>query len=232
MKKPVIGVLPLYDQDKASYWMLPGYFLGLQAAGALPLMLPLEGLEDVDQLTTLCDGFLFTGGQDLDPTCYREPISSQCGELCPRRDRLELELLQAVLAVRKPLLGICRGLQLMNVGLGGSLYQDLPTQHPGPIRHRMEAPYDREAHSVKLSGPLAALYGTEQLGVNSCHHQGVKDLAPDLCPMARAEDGLVEAFYLPDRLFAWAVQWHPEFYDPAQGPGAPIFRAFVQAAAK
>ena len=232
MKKPVIGVLPLYDQDKASYWMLPGYFLGLQAAGALPLMLPLEGLEDIDQLTTLCDGFLFTGGQDLDPTCYREPISSQCGELCPRRDRLELELLQAVLAVRKPLLGICRGLQLMNVGLGGSLYQDLPTQHPGPIRHRMEAPYDREAHSVKLSGPLAALYGTEQLGVNSCHHQGVKDLAPGLCPMARAEDGLVEAFYLPDRLFAWAVQWHPEFYEPAQGPGAPIFRAFVQAAAK
>ena len=232
MNKPVIGVLPLYDKDKASYWMLPGYFLGLQAAGALPLMLPLEGLEDLDQLTKLCDGFLFTGGQDVDPACYQEALSPQCGELCPRRDRLELALLRRALEAGKPILGICRGLQLMNVGLGGSLYQDLPSQRPGPIRHRMEAPYDREAHSVKLPGPLATLLGTEQLGVNSCHHQGVKDLAPGLLPMAWAQDGLVEAFYHPDQPFVWAVQWHPEFYDPNQGPGAPIFRAFVQAAAK
>lgn len=232
MKKPVIGVLPLYDRDKDSYWMLPAYFQGLAQAGALPIMLPLEGAADCHQLASLCDGLLFTGGQDVDPALYGEAAADCCGELCPARDRLEQAMLRCAMERKLPILGICRGLQLINAALGGSLWQDLPSQRPGSRNHRMERPYDRAEHSVTLSGPLAELYGAEALGVNSCHHQGVKSLAPGLRAMARAEDGLIEAVYHPEQPFLWAVQWHPEFFDPQSGPGVPIFWAFAKAAAK
>ena len=230
MKKPVIGVLPLFDREKDSYWMLPAYFHGIEHAGGLPVMLPLNGAGDCERLAELCDGLLFTGGQDVDPALYGEPVLDCCGELCPARDQLEAALLRAAIKQNKPILGICRGLQLINAALGGILWQDLPAQRPESRNHRMERPYDRVEHSVTLSGPLAAAYGADSLGVNSCHHQGIKDLAPSLRPMAVAEDGLVEAVYHPDRPFLWAVQWHPEFFDPAKGPGTVIFRAFVEAA--
>ena len=232
MRKPVIGVIPLFDKDRDSYWMLPAYFKGLKTAGALPVMLPLENLEDCEQMAELCDGLLFTGGQDVDPALYGEEKLAVCGEPCPARDRLDAALLRTALEKDLPVLGICRGLQLINACLGGTLWQDLPSQRPAGRNHRMARPYDRAEHPVALTGPLAALYGAEELGVNSCHHQGVKTLAPCLRPMAVAEDGLVEAFFHPNRRFLWAVQWHPEFFDPVEGPGVPIFRAFAEAAAK
>lgn len=232
MKKPIIGVLPLFDKEKDSYWMLPAYFKGVEQAGGLPVMLPLDGTEDCERLLELCDGLLFTGGQDVDPALYGEPVEEFCKELCPARDRLEAAMLRAAMERRLPILGICRGLQLINAALGGSLWQDLPTQRPEGRNHRMERPYDRAEHSVSLSGPLEALYGAKTLGVNSCHHQGVKTLAPGLEPMAQADDGLIEAFFHPEQPFLWAVQWHPEFFDVQTGPGVPIFRAFVKAAEK
>lgn len=232
MRKPVIGVIPLYDKDRDSYWMLPAYFKGLKTAGALPVMLPLENLEDCEQMTELCDGLLFTGGQDVDPALYGEEKIEACGEPCPARDHLDAALLRTALEKDLPVLGICRGLQLINACLGGTLWQDLPSQRPAGRNHRMERPYDRAEHPVALTGPLAELYGAEELGVNSCHHQGIKTLAPCLQPMAVAEDGLVEAFFHPAQRFLWAVQWHPEFFDPVTGPGVPIFRAFAEAAAK
>ncbi|MBO4418602.1 MAG: gamma-glutamyl-gamma-aminobutyrate hydrolase family protein [Oscillospiraceae bacterium] len=232
MKKPIIGVLPLYDREKDSYWMLPAYFHGLEYAGALPVMLPLNGAEDCERLLEICDGLLFTGGQDVDPALYGEQILDCCGELCSARDQLEAALLQFAIKANKPILGICRGLQLINAALGGTLWQDLPSQRPDGLNHRMERPYDRTEHTVTLSGPLAAAYGAESLGVNSCHHQGIKTLAPTLHAMAVAEDGLIEAVYNPEKPFFWAVQWHPEFFEPENGPGTAIFRAFVNASAE
>lgn len=232
MKKPVIGVVPLYDIERESYWMLPAYFEGLEAAGGLPIMLPLNGSEDAKQLLALCDGLLITGGHDVDPARYGQEKLEQCGPICPPLDELGICLLKEALRLDMPVLGICRGLQLMNACLGGSLWQDLPSQRPQGVNHRMERPYDRAEHSVTLSGPLKALYGANSLGVNSCHHQGIRDLAPELQPMAVAEDGLVEAVCFPAQRFVWAVQWHPEFFDPKTGPGARIFSAFVEAALK
>ena len=235
MKKPIIGVTPLWDKEKNSYWMLPGYLEGLEEAGAIPVILPLaaDGA-DIAQFADLCDGFLFTGGQDVAPQLYREALKPTCGELCPARDTLERELLRQALERDKPLLGICRGLQFLNVALGGTLYQDLPTEHPSEIGHSMKPPYDQAAHMVCIlpDTPLAALLQKTELGVNSCHHQAIKDLAPSLVEMARSKDDLIEAVYLPGRTFVWGVQWHPEMSFRTDEASRKIFEAFVGAAGR
>ena len=233
MKKPIIGVTPLWDKEKNSYWMLPGYLEGLEEAGAIPVILPLaaDGA-DIAQFADLCDGFLFTGGQDVAPQLYREALKPTCGELCPARDTLERELLNRALEQDKPILGICRGLQFLNVALGGTLYQDLPTEHPSGIEHSMKPPYDQAAHMVRIlpDTPLAALLQKTDLDVNSCHHQGVKTLSPRLRAAAAAEDGLVEAAWMPDKHFVLAVQWHPEFSYQKDPASLHLFEAFVKAA--
>lgn len=138
MKKPIIGVTPLFDRERDSYWMLPGYLEGLEQAGAIPIVLPLpEDLDDLPQLVSLCDGLLFTGGQDVSPALYGETPKPTCGEICPARDRMEQALLHLALERDLPVLGICRGIQFLNAVLGGTLYQDLPTEHPSQTQHHM-----------------------------------------------------------------------------------------------
>lgn len=233
MNKPLIGMLPLWDEARHSCWMLPGYQEGLEAAGALPITLPLtaDGAE-LSQLAALCDGFLFTGGQDVEPRLYGEEPIPACGVRCPVRDDMELELLRLAIEKDKPVLGICRGLQLLNVFLGGTLYQDLPTQHPSPICHSMTPPYDRAVHTVTVlpDTPIASLFRQTRIGVNSYHHQAVHVLAPALTEMARSEDGIVEAAYLREKTFVWAVQWHPEMAFREDENSRKLFSAFVSAA--
>lgn len=232
MKKPLVGVVPLVDEGRESYWMLPGYFEGLRNAGALPVMLPLTAeKEELEQLVETMDGFLLTGGHDVDPALYGEKPLPQCGQPCTQRDEMESQLVKMALAKDKPMLGICRGIQFLNAVLGGTLYQDLPTQRPSELRHQQTPPYDQPIHSVDLvpGQPLAELLGTSELAVNSYHHQGVKDLAPGLEIMARAKDGLVEGIRVPDKKFVWAVQWHPEFSWKTQEASRKIFSAFVKA---
>lgn len=233
MKKTIIGIVPLVDAGRDSLWMLPGYMDGVRQAGGLPIMLPLISAgKDLDALLELCDGLIFTGGQDVSPELYGEDPLPACGELCPERDRMERQLLAKAVALDKAVLGICRGLQLMNAALGGTLYQDLPLQHPSSCEHHMEAPYNRVAHPAALPAgtPLAALLHTNEIGVNSCHHQAIRDLAPGLSVMASAPDGVIEAVYMPERRFVWAVQWHPEFSWLVDETSRRIFAAFVEAA--
>lgn len=229
MNKPVIGIVPLVDKERESLWMLPGYMLGVQEAGGLPVMLPLaEKAADVRALVGMCGGLLFTGGHDVSPAVYGEKTLPLCGELCPERDRMEGPLLKEALAQGKAVLGICRGLQFINAALGGTLYQDLPVQRPSDVPHHMDPPYDRAAHLVSLpeGSPLARVLDAREIGVNSCHHQGVRDLSPRLRTMAEAPDGLVEAVWMPGARFVWAVQWHPEF-SRFDGASRKIFEAFV-----
>ncbi len=229
MGKPIIGVIPLWDDEKRSLWMLPEYFEGICAAGGLPVMLPLNAGEgDLDSLYGLCDGLLFTGGHDVNPELYGQRPLAQCGTLCPARDRLEEHLFHRAFTDNKPVFGICRGIQLINVLLGGTLYQDLPAEHPSPIDHHMTPPYDRVCHTVRLDGPLSQLLGKHELGVNSYHHQAVRDVAPHLTPIAWSPDGLVEAAYCSKKKFLWAVQWHPEFSYRIDPSGLSLFHAFVR----
>lgn len=231
MKKPLIGLVPLVDEGRESYWMLPGYMTGVEQAGGVPVMLPLTSDEEaLRRLAGTLDGFLFTGGHDVSPAVYGAPVSPLCGACCPGRDAMEGPLLRLALEKDKPVLGICRGIQFLNAALGGTLYQDLPAERPSAVVHHQEPPYDRPSHPVALlpGAPLEKLMETDTLPVNSCHHQGLKELAPGLAPMAAAEDGLVEAVWMPDARFVWAVQWHPEFAFRT-GASRRIFGAFVAA---
>lgn len=230
--KPIIGVVPLWDEGKQSQWMLPGYLKGIEAAGGVPVVLPLtEDSAEIRTLADLCGGFLFTGGPDVDPELYDREPSEKLGELCPARDKMESILFWEALKRKKPVFGICRGLQFFNAVLGGDLYQDIPTEHPSEVDHHQQPPYDKPAHEVKLieGTPLRDLLGTDTLPVNSCHHQAVHTLADTLAPMAVAPDGVVEAVYMPGYPFCQAVQWHPEFFGTAHEPSQKLFAAFVQA---
>ena len=230
--KPVIGLIPLWDDDKNSLWMLPGYMEGVAAAGGLPVMLPLtDDKETLAQACAMCDGFLLTGGHDVSPWVYgAEDPNHLCGT-CEARDRMEQIVLQTALEAKKPVLGICRGIQFLNAALGGTLYQDLPTEHASSVDHHQTMPYDRPQHSVTLlpDTPLHTLLCRDTLPVNSYHHQAVKQVAPCLVPMAVSEDGLVEALYHPNQPFCWAVQWHPEFSWKVDAASRKIFEAFVGA---
>ncbi len=231
--KPVIGVIPLWDDEKDSIWMLPGYIDGISEAGGLPIIFPLTAdSQNIDQLFGLCDGILLTGGQDVSAKLYDEEPLVGLVEYCGKRDAMEEIVLEKALKDDVPVLGICRGIQFINAALGGTLYQDIPLQHPSAVNHHQKAPYDIPAHEVAIvkDSPLYNCLSTTQLDVNSCHHQAIRKLAPGLEVMAISPDGLVEAVHLPGKRFLWAVQWHPEFSYKLDENSRKILRAFVEAA--
>lgn len=232
MNLPVIGVIPLYDDEKDSLWMIPGYMTGIMEAGGIPVMLPLsDDRQILDQLISECDGLLLTGGHDVSPSLYKESPLKECGVCCEKRDTMESILFSMALKLDKPVLGICRGIQFINAALGGNLYQDLPTQHPSDLEHHQTPPYHIPAHNVTIltESPLYDLLGTKELAVNSYHHQAIKTLSPQLTAMAYAPDGLVEAIYMKDKKFVWALQWHPEFSYKSDPASRKIFEKFVSA---
>lgn len=230
MTKPIIGVTPLYDDERESVWMLPGYMQALTACDALPVILPFDSGSIAD-IIDLCDGFLFTGGHDVSPELYNEQRLRECGAVNNDRDSLESELFRKAYEADMPVFGICRGIQLINALLGGALYQDLPTQLKSDIAHKMTPPYNREWHNVNIikDTPLYDLLNIETMGVNSYHHQAIKVLSDKVKPMAASPDGIVEAIYCPHKLYIQAVQWHPEFSWKSDERQLKIVGSFVDA---
>lgn len=228
----IIGVMPLYDGEKNSYWMLPGYMTMLEEAGAIPLMLPLTDDEEIlNYFLKSCGGFLLTGGHDVSPSLYGAERSAKCGECCPMRDRMDSYILEGAVKEDKSVLGICRGIQLMNAAAGGTLYQDLPSERGGTVEHHMSPPYDRAAHTVDILKDtlLFDIFKEEKIGVNSYHHQAVKELAPAFKAAAVSEDGIIEGIYMPDKKFILGVQWHPEFFYKKDVNSRKLISAFVSA---
>lgn len=229
----MIGILPLYDEKKESYWMLPGYMKGIESAGGIPVMLPLTtDIEVITSLTHTFDGFLFTGGHDINPEIYGETPDDLCGVICNERDEMEKILFKQIVEKDKPAFGICRGLQLFNALLGGTLYQDIPTQFETEhkIIHQQNPPYQQPSHSVYIEkgSDLHRLLEVESLQVNSYHHQGIKQLSSELLSVAKAEDGLIEAVYMPGKKFIFAVQWHPEFSCKKDQRNFKLFEEFIK----
>lgn len=233
MRKPLIGVLPLVDEWKDSYWMLPGYMKAIEEAGGIPLMLPLTSDSSIlEQVVMTLDGLLFTGGHDVNPELYGQEVSPACGTIIVERDEMEKRLFQLAHVIDLPMLGICRGIQLFNVLLGGTLYQDLPSEKPSELTHAQKPPYHLPTHEVKLErrSSLYRLLGKEKLQVNSYHHQAICNLAPGCQVMARASDGIVEAIEHPSYRYLLAVQWHPEYSYKQDEASRKLFSSFVQAA--
>ncbi|MFU0827818.1 MAG: putative glutamine amidotransferase [Lachnoclostridium sp.] len=234
MKKPVIGLTPQYDYERNRVWIGPNYFNAIRKAGGVPLLFPL--MADKDELTVvanLCDGFLFTGGPDLDPFRFGEETIRQSGVVVPERDRMEEDLFDIVIESGKPILGICRGIQILNVFLGGTVYQDIQAQFPSDlsIAHSQQSGNSVLTHSilVKEGTLLADIVKKDMIRVNSFHHQAVKDVAPSLKVAGVAVDSLIEALYLPEHPFFLGVQWHPEHLYESNQEAYLIFKAFVDA---
>ena len=231
-RKPRIAVIPQIYPGSDNIVTRPGYMTEILAAGGLPMLLPpTEDIEDLKALLSSVDGLLMTGGQDLEPALYGEATLPSCGMTQPWRDRMEMLALEVALELDLPVFCICRGFQTLNVYLGGSLYQDIPSQKDFSIIHSMPQPTNRIWHqvSVKEGTPLYDLWQEPVVGVNSCHHQGVKRLGEGLAVMAEAPDGIIESFYMPDKRFVWGVQWHPELFYGADPHHRALFEAFVAA---
>lgn len=237
MTAPLIGVTAGRRPSRGGYSLVTvveAYIQALLHAGANPLIIPLGQPEAaLAGLPARLDGILFTGGGDIHPDRYRSQMHPQVYEVDEDRDRVELQLVQSSVQAGLPFLGICRGLQVVNVGLGGSLYEDIQDQRPESIPHRYWPGWPRDylAHGMDVAAGsrLAEITAGEEFMVNSLHHQGIRDLAPALSATAHAPDGLIEAVELPDYPFGLAVQWHPEWM-PGSKPMQALFAAFVSAA--
>ena len=233
-KKPVIGISTGY-QKNAKYdrvFLNHNYLAAVRYHGGIPLLIPSEA-DDAERaaLLALCDGVILSGGADLNPASYGEKILNDTVKFSDIRDAAEMRLCAMVMERKLPLLGICRGAQVINVYFGGTLYQDIPAQLETTVQHKME-PDDRTSrHSCAITpgSPLAQVLGTESVGVNSHHHQAIKDVAPGFAVMGRCEDGIIEAIWKPDETFLWALQWHPEKIFDLDQPSCRIFDAFIHA---
>lgn len=222
-KAPLVGIT-CSRSSSGSTLLGSAYTEAIGKAGGVPFVIPtVSTREEADAILDRLDGIVFSGGEDVNPAWYGEEILNETVYRDSVRDRSDSLLARAALASGKPILGICRGEQLMNVMLGGSLYQDIPTQVPGHVAHGGGA---MNKIGVEEGSILWQLYGCDSLEVNSFHHQAVKDPAPGIRITARADDGIVEA-YEADRILA--VQFHPEkLLQGGEESWLEFFRHFVQ----
>jgi putative glutamine amidotransferase len=201
------------------------------------LLTPAHAEESIARLVQSAHGLMLTGGEDVDPACYGQQPVPECGVPNPARDRMEMKALRAARARGMPILAICRGVQLLNVALGGTLYQDIPSQLGGDLLHEQLAPVDRRWHhaTVERGSGLEQIFGARELFINSFHHQAIDRLGKGLRVTAVAEDGVVEAVEGTDGGWLYGVQWHPErgeaeLAHDARDPDKRLLWSFAQAA--
>lgn len=242
--KPIIGVTPDYNAGDRKEWggREPTYFLraryvrAIEELGGIPLILPL--VEDRGARLRLLkdiDGLVLTGsGPDLPPTLYGERQRFKFRVVSERRSTFELEMVRLARRADLPVLGICGGMQAMNVACGGTLFQDIPSQIAKPLRHRQSTTATNLSHAVTVTpgSLLERILRTLSLRVNSSHHQSVKSVAPSLIASAVAPDGIVEAIESPTHRFFLGIQWHPEFLFDRHLLHRKLFEAFVRAASR
>ena len=242
--KPLIGVTPDFNAGDRKEWggREPTYFLraryvrAIEDLGGIPLVLPLVAeLGARRRLLSQIDGLLLTGsGPDLAPELYGERQRYRFSVMSQRRATFELEMAQLAKAADVPMLGICGGMQAINVAFGGSLYQDIASQHSDAIQHRQPTPATKLSHTVRIASGslLRRIVKSVTLAVNSSHHQSVKDVASTLTVSAVAPDGIIEAVESRSQHFLLGIQWHPEFLFDHYRLHRRLFEAFIRAASR
>jgi putative glutamine amidotransferase len=232
-RRPLIGITT-YGRGTDDRFRLPApYVDAVRRAGGVPLLVPPGG--EIDQLLEELDGWILAGGGDLDPRLYQGLPHATIERVDAERDRSEIDLARRVVERDLPALFICRGAQVLNVTLGGSLVEHLPDEVGDSIRHRAEGGsqvYPRHAVAVDAGSRLAAIMGSDRVEPASWHHQAVRRLASGLVQTARAPDGTIEAFEMPDRDWLIAVQWHPEITASEDPTQQRLFDALVAASAR
>ncbi|MCC6793050.1 MAG: gamma-glutamyl-gamma-aminobutyrate hydrolase family protein [Thermomicrobiales bacterium] len=240
--KPVIGITPspfvatTGAGELERYAIAACYVKAVLAAGGIPIVLPPQD-GNVESILELVDGLLFSGGADIDPAIYGDSdVHPTTYDIHPLRDRFELDLIKRAVEDDIPTFCICRGIQVLNVACGGTLYQHVPDQHTDAIPHRQGETGHRnhESSHTVVAEPgslLSAAYGATEIPVNSYHHQAVKDVAPGLHASAASPDGLVESVEIPGKRFVLGVQWHPEMMFESDPLHLAPFRQLVEAAA-
>ena len=240
MKKPVIGISGSLIIDssgsfagyKRSY-VNNDYILSVIKNGGIPFIIPFnENEEVIKEQIEMVDGLLLSGGQDVAPKNYGEEPTPKLGDIFPERDDFEYALLKAALEAKKPILGICRGLQIINTYFNGSLYQDLSYIGTEVLKHNQVNSPSMVTHSVTLDkySKLFDIFGEEKIRVNSFHHQAVKKVGDGLAISAKAPDGVVEAIEKTDYPFLVAVQWHPEMLHLTVEMMNKLFERFIKEA--
>ena len=235
-KKPLIGITTSLEEERKlvvtrhySDWIL--------REGGIPIILPYlkEHKQILDYIEVL-DGLLLAGGGDIDPTLFGEEPIEQLGSITPERDWLELHLTQAALKRNLPILAICRGCQILNVAAGGTMYQDIASQHSTRplIQHTQVAPTWHATHSVNIQAntKLHHIVGKTQVKTNSFHHQAVKEIAPNFQASAFTKDGVVEAIESIEHQYVIGVQWHPECMAVTDPLSKSLFQSFVHSMAE
>ncbi|HSG44141.1 MAG TPA: gamma-glutamyl-gamma-aminobutyrate hydrolase family protein [Anaerolineales bacterium] len=236
--KPLIGITTYQSKNANGHLtvvLMQSYVNAVVQAGGVPVLIPsMVHADGWNALYARLDGILFSGGGDISIEHFSGDAHPRIDGIDPERDSVELNMLNAAAKDGKPFLGICRGVQVVNVALGGTLYTHIPDQLPNALDHTYPANMRTVlVHEVKLEEGtrIAEVMGEPILKVNSLHHQGLKDIAPSLKVTGYAPDGLVEAVELPDHPFGIAVQWHPEWLTDQQ-PTRNLFKKFVELAGK
>lgn len=227
---PIIAITARCESDE-TFIMSKDYLSAIKDAGGIPIIIPpLLDANEIDELLSKANGILVPGGNDINPKLYGETPDSSCSQFVPIRDSFEPIIIRETLSRDIPFLGVCRGAQMLNVALGGTLNQSIKTE---TINHWQQEPYDKPKHLVKLipNGKLNQIVTTNELSVNSIHHQSINQLGRDVEIEAIAPDGIIESIsYSPNR-FAIGVQWHPEMLHNDISSRL-IFKAFVETARK
>lgn len=210
---PVIGISCCYKPDDNRYYLNRDYVQAVQSGGGTPVILPHDDGVDVNTMLNAVDGLVLSGGEDIDPGLFGEEPWPENGTIDPCRDVFEISLAKRAIELKMPLLGICRGIQLMNVAAGGTVCQDIGRAIDRPYKHNQQAPRWHVTHdiNIKKKSTLFSIVGTETLRVNSFHHQMVGQLAPGFIISASSGDGVIEGIEMPgDDFFCIGVQFHPE----------------------
>lgn len=231
--RPIIGVTTFLSEQSKYSTVSRNYIDSIYAAGGLPVNIPIISNEsNYDDYIQMLDGLLFTGGNDIAPYYFGENPVRELNSMSSIRDEYEFSLFKAAYEKNMPIFGICRGIQLINVAMDGSLYQDIYSQCPGTLGHSPEHTASDEfyhAVQIKVDTQLYEIFGEERIFTNSFHHQSVKKLGNNLIATAYSEDGIVEAIESTEDRFLLGVQWHPECMTKRHPMFLKLFRAFVEA---
>ncbi|RFA33621.1 gamma-glutamyl-gamma-aminobutyrate hydrolase [Virgibacillus dokdonensis] len=232
--KPVIGVTPSVENASNMHFVSIANITAIEGAGGTPIILPFVPSEThIRQIAGLIDGLYLTGGNSIDPTLFVEEPHPKLGEINPIRDQYEVALIQEIQKHQKPILGVCRGCQILNIALGGDMYQDIYAQMEGELlQHKQHAPDGHASHYVYVEegSVLREIAGKEKIKVNSRHHQANRKLGGGMQICGMASDGVVEAIESREASFLLGVQWHPEnLAIEEDAVSKNIFHAFIEA---